>query len=89
LALGFLHGVRGEFTEDVSETAADPSSLFMKIRPVKMGPTAAPETSSVNSPRTLVSICVFIEACILSDGIPLFVGLFNNSVSPFLVLCVT
>ena len=34
LVLGFLHGVRGEFPDDVS------------------GPTAASETSSVNSPRT-------------------------------------
>ena len=41
--LGFLHGVRGEFTDDVSEPAVDSSSL---------GPAAVSETSSVNLPRT-------------------------------------
>jgi hypothetical protein len=47
LVLGFLHGVRGEFTDDVSETAVGPISW-----PVNMERTAVSETSSVNLPRT-------------------------------------
>jgi hypothetical protein len=38
LISGFLNGVRGEFTDNVSETA--------------LGPTAVSETVAVNSPRT-------------------------------------
>jgi hypothetical protein len=45
-AVGFLHGVRGELTNDVSETAENP------IFTVNMGFSAASETSSENLPRT-------------------------------------
>jgi hypothetical protein len=48
LALVCLHGVRGEFIDDDSETAVGP--IF--TGPVKIGPTAVSETSSINSPRT-------------------------------------
>ena len=49
---GALDRVRGEFTNDVSETAVSPIFTGHDSRPVKMGPTAVSETSSVNSPRT-------------------------------------
>jgi hypothetical protein len=44
LVLGFLHGVRGEFTEDVSKTAVSPILTGHELN--------VSETSSVNSPRT-------------------------------------
>jgi hypothetical protein len=52
LDLGFLHGVRGDFTDDVSGTAVSPIFIGHDSWLVKMGPTAVSETSSVNSPRT-------------------------------------
>ena len=55
MVLGFLHGVRDKFTDDVSETAVGPIFTGHKLEreQVKMGPTEVSETSSVNSPRTL------------------------------------
>ena len=68
LVLGILHGVRGEFVDDVSEAAVSPiftgheseckwaSHSVAHLRsdswPVKIGLTAAPETSLGNSPFT-------------------------------------
>jgi hypothetical protein len=50
---GILHGVRGEFTDDVSETAVGPTDDVSEtaVGP-KMRPTAVSETSSSNLPRT-------------------------------------
>jgi hypothetical protein len=54
----FMHDVRGIFPDDVSGAAVGPTFTgqsvknFSSLWPVKMGPTAAPETSSGNLPRT-------------------------------------
>jgi hypothetical protein len=55
LVLGFLHGVRDKFSEDVSETVVGPifTGQESEPRPLKMGPTAVSETSSGNLPRTV------------------------------------
>jgi hypothetical protein len=64
--LGFLHGVRREFPDDVSGAAVSPiftsplykaaphsvAHLRSDLWPVKTGPIMAPETSSENSSRT-------------------------------------
>jgi hypothetical protein len=68
LVLWFLHGVRGEFSDDVSGAVVDPIftghesqricatewDVYLRCDswPVKMEPTAAPETSSGILPRT-------------------------------------
>ena len=52
LVFGFLHGVGGDFTDDVSGNAVSPIFIGHDSWLVKMGPTAVSETSSVNSPRT-------------------------------------
>ena len=57
LVLRFLHGVRRELMTTFQKPLLVPSSLGMSqlpsnSRPVKMGPTAVSETSSVNSLRT-------------------------------------